>query len=86
MATYSSITWKIPWTEEPSRLQSRESQRVGHHSPLSTHTHTPSSQDLLSRGSWIPLPLLDNLLASRVCFPIWSQLCISGIAPLGHGV
>ena len=31
MATHSSIlTWKIPWTEEPERLQSMESQRVGH--------------------------------------------------------
>ena len=31
MATYSSIlAWKIPWMEEPGRLQSMESQRVGH--------------------------------------------------------
>ena len=31
MATHSSILgWKIPWTEEPSRLQSMWSQRVGH--------------------------------------------------------
>ena len=31
MATHSSIlTWKIPWTEEPARLQSMGSQRVGH--------------------------------------------------------
>ena len=31
MATHSSIlTWKIPWTEEPCRLQSMGSQRVGH--------------------------------------------------------
>ena len=31
MATYSSIlAWRIPWTEEPSRLQSMESQRVEH--------------------------------------------------------
>ena len=29
--THSSIlTWRIPWTEEPGRLQSMESQRVGH--------------------------------------------------------
>ena len=29
MATHSSIlAWKIPWTEEPGRLQSMESQRV----------------------------------------------------------
>ena len=31
MATHSSIlAWKIPWTEEHGRLQSIESQRVGH--------------------------------------------------------
>ena len=31
MATHSSIlTWKIPWTEEPGRLQSMGYQRVGH--------------------------------------------------------
>ena len=24
------LTWKIPWTEEPGRLQSMGSQRVGH--------------------------------------------------------
>ena len=31
MATYSStLAWKIPWTEEPGRLQAMGSQRVGH--------------------------------------------------------
>ena len=31
MATHSStLAWKIPWTEEPGRPQSMESQRVGH--------------------------------------------------------
>ena len=31
MATHSSVlAWKIPWTEEPCRLQSMGSQRVGH--------------------------------------------------------
>ena len=31
MATHSSThAWKIPWTKEPGRLQSMESQRVGH--------------------------------------------------------
>ena len=31
MATHSStFAWKIPWTEVPGRLQSMESQRVGH--------------------------------------------------------
>ena len=31
VATHSSIlAWRIPWTEEPGRLQSTGSQRVGH--------------------------------------------------------
>ena len=31
MATHSSIlAWKIPWMEEPGRLQSMGLQRVGH--------------------------------------------------------
>ena len=31
MAIHSSIlAWKIPWMEEPDRLQSMQSQRVGH--------------------------------------------------------
>ena len=31
MATHSCmLAWRIPWTEEPGRLQSVGSQRVGH--------------------------------------------------------
>ena len=31
MATHSgTLAWEIPWTEEPGRLQSMGSQRVGH--------------------------------------------------------
>ena len=31
MATHSNtLAWKIPWIEEPGRLQSMGSQRVGH--------------------------------------------------------
>ena len=33
-ATYSSVpAWRIPWTEEPGRLQFMGSQRVGHNFP-----------------------------------------------------
>ena len=40
-ATHSSIlAWKIPWAEEPGRLQYMELQRVGHE--LATkHAQTP---------------------------------------------
>ena len=31
MAAHSStLVWRVPWTEEPGRLQSMGSQRVGH--------------------------------------------------------
>ena len=37
MATHCSIlTWKIPWTEDPGRLQSKGSQRIRHDW---AHTH-----------------------------------------------
>ena len=38
MATHFSIlAWEIPWTEEPGRLQSMGSQRIGHNWATSTH-------------------------------------------------
>ena len=31
MATHSNIlAWRIPWPEEPGRLQSKGSERIGH--------------------------------------------------------
>ena len=41
MVTHSSIlAWRIPWTEEPGRLQSTGSQRVGHDRATSFHFHS----------------------------------------------
>ena len=43
MAIHSSVLdWRIPWTEEPGRLQFMGSQRVGH--DWGTNTHTGSGQ------------------------------------------
>ena len=42
MATHSStlgLAWKIPRLEEPGRLQSMGSQRVGHDFPFTFHFH-----------------------------------------------
>ena len=36
----STPAWKIPWIEEPGRLQLMEPQRVRHDLPTNTHTHT----------------------------------------------
>ena len=41
MAAHSNIlAWRIPWTEEPGRLQSIGSQRVAHDSSDLAHTHS----------------------------------------------
>ena len=55
MATYSSIlSWKIPWTKEPGRLQSMGLQRIGDdlatecmhtHTHAHTHAHTHTRTD-----------------------------------------
>ena len=40
MAPHSStLAWKIPWTEEPGRLQSMGSWRVGHNFTFTFHFH-----------------------------------------------
>ena len=40
MATHSSIlAWEVPWTEEPGRLQSMWSQRVGYDRSNLAHMH-----------------------------------------------
>ena len=54
MASHSStLAWKIPWTEEPARLQSVRSLRVGHDCvtslSLSTFMHW--------RREWHPTPV-----------------------------
>ena len=42
MATHSrTIAWKIPWMEEPGRLQSMGSQRVGNDGVTSLHFTKP---------------------------------------------
>ena len=47
IAIHSSIlAWKIPWMEEPSRLQSMGSQRVGHDWATSMSCHVMSIYNL----------------------------------------
>ena len=43
VATHSSIiAWRLPWTEEPGRLQSMRSQRVGRNRVTNTLTSAGS--------------------------------------------
>ena len=55
MASHSSIlAWRIPWTEEPGRLQSLGSQRVRVHHDMSCYggnqEHQPSFTNLYGTG------------------------------------
>ena len=55
MATHSStLAWKIPWTEEPGRLQSMGSLRVGHNWVTSLSLFT----FMYWRRQWHPTPVL----------------------------
>ena len=54
MAPHSStLAWKIPWTEEPGRLQSMGSQRVGHDWATSLSLFT----FMHWRRKWQPTPV-----------------------------
>ena len=59
MAPHSStLAWKIPWAEEPGRLQSMGSLRVGHTEQLHFHF----SLSCIGEGNGNPLqrPCLEN--------------------------
>ena len=66
MATHSStLAWKIPWTEEPCRLQSMGSQRVRHDWATSLHfTSYHVGSQSLDQGS-NPWPLHWKLRANQ---------------------
>ena len=50
---FSTLAWKIPWTEEPSRLQSMGSLRVGHNWATSLSLFT----FMHWRRTWQPTPV-----------------------------
>ena len=60
----SVLAWKIPCAEEPGRLQTMRSQRVGHdwahththraHTHTHTHTHTLSHRQTHNTSPWLP--------------------------------
>ena len=61
-ATHSSIlAWEIPKTEEPGRLQSMGSQRIGHDWVHTPHHHT--KLEILKRGPSVCIPsILHSIL------------------------
>ena len=76
-----AIAWKIPWTEEPGRLQSMGSQRIGHDWATSRSPSVPSLLSLkpmqphskMSSYMLLIVFLLMNVLENikNVCF----QMC-----------
>ena len=82
MATHSSVlAWRIPWTEEPGRLQSTGLQIVGQdwvHTHTHTHTHTHYIYvcvDTLRFRVYLLLPL------PRIVFPIVAAQLTSLLHP-----
>ena len=71
METHSSIpAWRIPWTEEPGRIWSIGSQKVGHDWSNLPHTHTGSLKhdDFFPRVFYlIMLKLQDSTFEIIVC-------------------
>ena len=70
MATHSStLAWKIPWTEEPGRLQSVGSQRVGHAEQL----HFSLSCTGEGNGNPHQCSCLENLRDGGAS---WAAICV----------
>ena len=52
MPTHHSIlVYRIPWKEEPGRLPSMGSERVGHDQVTNTHTHTHTLYEHLEHAN-----------------------------------
>ena len=76
MATHSStLAWKIPWTEEPGRLQSMGLLRVGHDWVTSLSLFT----FMHWRRKWQPTPVF--LPRFVLCFCKCCFLCLELSAP-----
>ena len=72
MATHSStLAWKIPWTEEPGRLQSMGSQRVGHDWETSMSCHSWSAWNCHISSAFLMVSRLLHfgVFASTLTFP-----------------
>ena len=74
MATHSSIlAWRIPWAEEPGRLQSLGSQRVGH--DWATNTNTVLLTMLYITCPWLAYFLTGSLCLLTPILPPLPPLC-----------
>ena len=88
METLSGIlAWRILWTEEPGRLQSTGSQRIGHDWATSPFTFQFSLVQSLSRVRLFATPWIAALQASLPITNSWSSLkliSIESVMPSSH--
>ena len=96
MAThYSILAWRIPWMEEPGRLQSTGSQRFRQDWTTSLATKTTTLTWSLAPGSWAwplwpylvpshPPPQLPGLLPSMPTLQRGPSLPLPANAPSSH--
>ena len=76
MATHSSIlAWRIPWTEEPNRLQSMGSQKVTHDQLTNTFTFNVHWQRLFWR-------LIER--AMQIIYKVFKNMMPKGIGISHH--
>ena len=68
IATHSStLAQKIPWTEEPGRLQSMGSQRTGHYTEQISMAQYRVTGHLLPSLSHLLLPSANKVRAVQIC-------------------
>ena len=85
MATHSStLAWKIPWMEEPRRLQSMGSQRAGHDwaTSLSYFISFLDNDDLYSR-LWICF-MYKSCILEKIQFSSVAQSCPTLCDPMNR--
>ena len=71
MAPHSStLAWKIPWTEEPGRIQSMESRRVGQESDTTEWLHFHFSLSCIGEGN----ATHSSVLAWRISGTEWAAV------------
>ena len=76
MATHSSaLAWKVPWMEEPGRLQSVGSSRVGHDFTFTFHFHT-LEKEMASHSSVLAWRIPGKILlpGSLVGCCLWGRI------------
>ena len=82
MSTLSSIiAWKIPWTEEPGGLQSRELQRVIH-DWVTEHTHRDHRDECIKVKEYTIEKLKKKTWTETITKELWYSVLITEMSPI----